>query len=155
MESPIIGMVLFLLLMFAMAHLVFIGTGQIYTMKTSVDSRVIDDTKKNSEISIIGIECSYDHNLNTTNILVNNTGKEKLHLKRIDLYYPERVPRNESNRTMNITKETDLIDPGLWNPKEILNITIFKKLTNLSENMFIVVNEYGSSAKTKCNSTFG
>jgi len=103
--------------------------------------------EEKSELKIKYINCSYP-DLNRTTVLVINEGKMKLHLDEIDIYLPQRI--SPENISYNITEESDVLDPGLWNPKEVANFTIFHDLKNDTEYSLVMSNEFGIKASEKC-----
>lgn len=147
MQSPMLGIMLFVFLIFGMAQLTLIASQNIERMKLSVDTNVLKDMEEKSEMRIKHINCSYA-DLNRTTVLVVNEGKMKLHPEEIDLYFPQRI--SPENISYSITEETDVLDPGLWNPKEVANFTIYHDLENDTEYTLVMSNEFGIKTSKKC-----
>jgi hypothetical protein len=154
MESPIIGIVLFVFLIFAVAQLTMITGNNLDRVKVSIDSNVQRNIEEGATMNIVSINCSMSADLNTTNIIIENTGDLKLHIDEIDVYQVLRFPRNETNRTIEIISDTDFLDPGLWNRKERVNITLYMQMIPDFINIFTISNEYGVSVAANCNSTW-
>ena len=53
------------------------------------------------------------------------------------------VPRNDTNRTVTVEGSTDLINPGLWDPDEILRVDIYQNLT-AGQHTVIIGTTYGN-----------
>lgn len=90
------------------------------------------------------------YNEQTTTAYVKNTGSTRFEPEDIDLYIDGiRIPRNESNRSISVTTDTDTTNTGIWDPQEELEIQIFKEYTNSQTRTLIVSVPNGVQAKTE------
>jgi hypothetical protein len=147
MESPIFGIILGFAFLVAISSISVMQFHQNEQFRLSLDAQVIISENSKATMKILGIDCS-DPNQNTTFVRVRNSGNEKVALDTLDVYYPDRIPRNDSNRTINLT--FDFLDPGLWNPEEEINISIFRELQVGKNYTFSISNEKGITASTRC-----
>ncbi len=110
-----------------------LATSVIITLRTNVDQTqasmrtqadlLNNQIKTNTDIT------SSNYSAGTTTVYIINNGKTLLKLDRIDIYLDnEFIPRNDSNRTIEIEPSTDTKNPGLWDPNEIVKIEVFKTL---------------------------
>ena len=68
---------------------------------------------------------SYDE-IGTTYIYVKNTGSTRFAETDIDFYIDgKRVPRNDTNRSIDVTADTDTTNTDIWDPGEELEIQYF------------------------------
>lgn len=75
--------------------------------------------------SIEIFEVTYDAINSVTEVKINNTGKTMISLDFIDVFQNSiRIPRLNDNRTLNVQSNSELKNPGLWDPEEILEINI-------------------------------
>jgi len=87
---------------------------------------------------------NYDNltNPHTITAYVKNTGRIPINLDTFDLYLNKiRIPRNDSNRTIQIISDTDLVNIGQWDPKELVKIDIFYNLSSGLTHTFDLVLE--------------
>ncbi|MEM4260449.1 MAG: hypothetical protein QXG00_04390 [Candidatus Woesearchaeota archaeon] len=110
----------------------FLATAVAVTVKTQYDkttvsmkleqARLNDELRTDITIDVV----KYDSTLNTTDVYVKNTGNKEIDVNDIDVYInKERVPRNESNRTITILSDTMKFNNTLWDPKEVIQISIY------------------------------
>lgn len=110
----------------------FLATAVAVTVKTQYDkttvsmqleqARLNDELRTDISIDIV----KYSEDTNITNIYVKNTGSNEVDANDIDVYLnKERVPRNDSNRTITLLTDTMKFNNSLWNPKEVIQITIY------------------------------
>lgn len=92
----------------------------------------------------------YDNNTDTTKVYVRNTGETKHDLDNIDVYIDGyRFPRNTTNRSIEILKDTEKLDPGIWNKKEKILIKAKKEIAEGQTHKVIVTSPYqGRATKT-------
>lgn len=76
-----------------------------------------------------------------TMIYVKNTGRTIIDTEKLDIYLDNiRIPRSTSNRTIQITTDTDTVNVGKLDPKEVMLITIFRNLaTGLTHTVNIIL----------------
>ena len=85
----------------------------------------------------------YNNNTNTTHVYVRNTGSTKMDRGKVDIYIDGvYVPRNSSNRTVEVASDTEVVSPGVWDPRELLHIQVPRKLSDEVEHEVIVVTPY-------------
>jgi archaellum component FlaG (FlaF/FlaG flagellin family) len=67
------------------------------------------------------------YNPGTVTVYVKNTGQKSFDPGDIDVYVNGlRVPRNESNRTIDVVADTDTTNSGIWDGGEDLEIAVFR-----------------------------
>lgn len=147
MESPIFGIILGFAFLFAITAIAIMQFHQNEQFKLSLDAQVTISENLKGTMTILGIDC-IEPNLNVTYVHVKNTANTKINLNTLDIYFPKRLPRNDTNRTIGLS--FDVIDPGLWNPEEEINITIFKQLQSGVNYSFTISNEFGIKSSTSC-----
>ena len=126
-----------------------VATGLIVVFNASVTEasnsvRIRTDTLSLTMRTDITIDMvSYESSTNTTFVYVRNTGKTMLTPNQTDVYLNGfRIPRNESYRTIEIIEDTDLINPGVWDPSEQIIIKIFQELNSSVIHEVTVATEY-------------
>jgi len=100
--------------------------------------------------SIVIDMLNYDNSTNphTLSAYVRNTGRTIISLDTIDVYLDkDRIPRNISNRTVDVLSDTDTINVGKWDPKEIVLIQIFRNISQGLTHSFDIMLENGISDK--------
>ena len=81
---------------------------------------------------------------NQTTIHLENTGATILETEHIDIYIGgERIPRGDSNRTIEILSDTEIKNTGKWDPKEQVMIVVNKSLEENATYELIVMSQYG------------
>jgi archaellum component FlaF (FlaF/FlaG flagellin family) len=86
---------------------------------------------------------SYNNVTKATTIYIRNTGQSDMQPSQIDVYIDGvRFPRNDLNRTILVTPDTDINDAGIWNPKEELEIEAFQELSPGITHNIIVTTPY-------------
>ena len=113
------------------------ATGMITVFKNYVDEssgamtaqwNSMSETIK-TDISITS--AAWDNSSNTTTVYVLNTGKTTLDPDKTDIYIDGLfIPRSPSNRSIGIENSTDTKNTGLWDPKEVLRIRVYKHLSS-------------------------
>lgn len=129
-----------------------IASGLLITIKNYADQtegtfkQKSDDYNQIVKTSIKIEVISYNNNSNTTWIYIRNTGQTEMKPAQIDIYIDGvRFPRDNGNRTIEILSDTDLVNIGIWNPKEQLLIKAFKYLNNTITHEVIVTTPYSVS----------
>ena len=80
----------------------------------------------------------------TTYIYVKNTGSTRFAENDIDIYLNGlRIPRNETNRTITVTPDTDTKNPSIWDPGEELEIKLYNAFTTASTHTILVATPNG------------
>ncbi|MBN2567599.1 hypothetical protein JXB02_05975 [Candidatus Woesearchaeota archaeon] len=137
------------------AHLIMfiavmgLATGLVATFKNYVDSNndamsaqwtyMSNNIKTDITISNSG----YDNVTNLTTVYAQNTGKTQLDPDYVDVYIDDLfIPRDTSNRTIQIVPSTDTSNPGVWDPKEILEIVVNGSLADGSHTVDVAT-QYG------------
>ena len=92
----------------------------------------------------INIELVYHNNeTNITYVYVRNTGQTNMKIDQIDIYIDGlRFPRNDSNRTIGVEPDTEIINTGAWDPKEQLLIKADRYLDNTVSHEVVVATPY-------------
>jgi archaellum component FlaG (FlaF/FlaG flagellin family) len=85
----------------------------------------------------------YNNATDTLYLYVRNTGKTVMKTGDIDVYIDGvRLPRQAANRTIEVTEDTDTINPGIWDPKEILLIRAYIELNSSLSHTAMVMSPY-------------
>ncbi len=95
--------------------------------------------KLKTEIEITSIK--YNSSKNQLYVFVHNIGKTKLKTDYIDIYI-DGLFISRDLRKVNVIPSTDLENPGLFDPNEVINITVNKTLSS-GEHKVKVVTQYG------------
>jgi len=127
-----------------------IASGLLVTIKSYTDRAQgtikikSDDYDQRIRTDITIDMVSHDNETNLTWIYVRNTGHTTMKLSDIDVYIDGwRFPRDASNRTIEVTSDTDNVNIGLWDAKEQLLIKADLWLNNTVTHETIVVTPYG------------
>lgn len=108
------------------------------SMTTHTDSLTLS-IKTDVTIDIV----SHDDNENVTYIYVKNTGKTPLKLNYTDVYLNGfRIPRNDTNRTIEVLSDTDTLNTGVWDPKEEIMIKVFQTLNAATSHKVTITTQY-------------
>ena len=110
-------------------------TNYVTEMDTALNQKVESMNKKiRTDISIITID--YDSVNTYLVVYVENTGSEIIDQNKTDLYVDgERLNRNLVNKT--VEPDTDNINPGMFDPAEILKMNVTKALSPGSHNIIV------------------
>ena len=124
-----------------------LATGVIITLNNNVARQQagmkIQSDYLNNQLKTNILITSTNYTAGTTTLYVSNEGSTTLKPDKTDLYLDGQfIPRNTTNRTITIESSTDITNPGLWDPDEIVKITITKTL-NSGEHRVIVMTQYG------------
>ena len=119
--------IMFSVLIYAAAVLIIsIKDYSVATTASLKDTQELSLKELKTDIAIQTV--AYDPSPNLT-IAVRNTGKTLLNLDYVDVYVNgTRIPRNESNRTIEMNSSTDLFNPDLWDPEEDILINVSMEL---------------------------
>ncbi len=86
---------------------------------------------------------SYNNDTDTTWIYVSNTGQTSMKPSQVDVYIDGiRFPRNDTNRSIGVLSDTDIVNKGLWDPKEQLLIKAYRHLDDTKSHEVIVNTPY-------------
>lgn len=110
-------------------------TNYVTEMDAALNQKVESMNKKiRTDITIITID--YDSVNTYLVIYVENTGSEIIDQNKTDLYVDgERLNRNLVNKT--VEPDTDNINPGIFDPTEILKMNVTKALSPGSHNLVV------------------
>lgn len=125
-----------------------IATGVIITLRTDIEktqnSMRVQGELLNNQIQTNIQITNTNYTAGTTTLYVINNGKTILKTDRIDVYLDgEFIPRNETNRTIAIESSTDIKNPGLWDPNEIITLKVYKTLS-AGEHTVAVTTQYAN-----------
>ncbi|MFT4304648.1 MAG: hypothetical protein ACMXX8_01020 [Candidatus Woesearchaeota archaeon] len=102
-----------------------------------------------TDISILVINY-VDRENNQTTIYVENTGATILNIENVDVYIGgERISRSEEERYIEILEDTEIVNQGLWDPKEQIVIIVNKELEENKTYHVIITTEHGGRAIEK------
>lgn len=89
----------------------------------------------------------YDSLEEQIRLYVRNTGDTSLRLDQISAYIADkRIEFGSSDASISIAPDTDLINPGIWDPSEIAVIQVNQSVSS-SIHKAIVMTPYGVSAQ--------
>jgi archaellum component FlaG (FlaF/FlaG flagellin family) len=90
-------------------------------------------------------------NTDTIYVYVKNTGREQFDPDDLDLYIDDlRIPRNATNRTVQVTPDTDTANIGTWDEAEEVEFNIYINYTVPATHTVAVYTPTG----VKADSTF-
>ena len=137
------------------SHLImFIAVLVVSTVVVSVFNNYVDSTTSaitvqqdwltNQLKTSINIEVvNYNNNTNKTTIYLENTGATTLDIDYTDVYLGgERIPRNNTNRTIEVINDSEIRNIGKWDPKEEVKIIVNKSLEENKTYKLIVTSQY-------------
>lgn len=125
-----------------------LATGVLITLQSNIDksqaSMQASAELLNNEIITNMDITSTNYTSNNLRVYLINNGKSTLKLDRIDAYVDDVfIPRNDTNRTIQIEASTDIKNPGLWDPNEIIRIDIATTL-GAGEHIVKITTQYGN-----------
>lgn len=134
--------IMFIAVVTVTSILVVVFNGYITDTSNSITIKndfLVNQLKSDISIDVV----SYDSGINTTSVYVKNTGKVALKVNDTDIYLNGlRIPRNDTNRTIEVLVDTDSVNPGIWDPKEEVLIQVFQKLNSSFSHDVIVSTQY-------------
>lgn len=103
----------------------------VFAQQTSSSLRIQQNSlsdKLKTDVTITSTAFNNDTDPHTTSVYVKNTGKTKLILNDTDIYLDGfRFGHNE--RTVSIEQDTSVGNPLIWDPKEIVLVTLEQNLS--------------------------
>ncbi|RJQ18098.1 hypothetical protein C4573_00040 [Candidatus Woesearchaeota archaeon] len=109
-----------------------ITTGVVLSLKDYYDKTTsavtLEQTRLSEQLKTdITIEVvDFDNLTNTTYAYVKNSGAQRLDVAKVDIYLDDvRIPRNETNRTIAVIPDTEVLNNETWDTKEVALITVF------------------------------
>ena len=107
-----------------------------------------DIMSNNLKTDITISSVNYNNVTNITTLSVLNTGKTLLEIGYTDVYLDDlMIPRNDSNRTIEVVVSTDTANVGLWDPKELVEIKIMEENHASGSHSVAVSTQYGTKDK--------
>lgn len=133
-----------------------ISTGVIIAMKGHADSaqsavnnqqaRMVNQLK--SEMSID--YSFYDSSSDEIYLYLRNTGFTQIDNRTIDVYVDAfRIPRNDTNRTIEVVQDSEVIQNGIWDPKEVILIKVNYTLAPSQIYTISLTGDYSTQATTQ------
>lgn len=128
-----------------------VATGVVSVIQNTVDdsttSMRIESDRLSKEIQthieIIGT--NYDNDTETLTVTALNTGKTILKTELINVFVDNSlIPRNDQNRTIRVEPTTEIKNPGLLDPNEVLEVQVFTVLDNESDHTITLADQYGT-----------
>ncbi len=133
-----------------------VATGLVVVFNTSISEATTSLQIRSNAMALsmrtdITIDMvSHDPDINTTYVYVRNTGRTQLNQNNTDVYINGlRIPRNESNRTVELLEDTDLINEGVWDPSEQVKVEVFKELENATTHEVSILTDNDGRADKK------
>ncbi len=75
---------------------------------------------------------------------LRNTGSTRFDPQTIDVYVDGiRIPRNQGNRTITVLEDTDHINPGIWDPREEVELVVFRTFNTSQTRTLTISTENG------------
>lgn len=140
-------LIMFIAVVTISSSLIIMFRGQV----ADTQSQVIEQQKiiSNQIRSNINIDMVYFNNVTeTVHVFVRNTGNIQIDNDTLDVYIDSmRVPRNSSNRTIQVLSDTELKNTGYWDPKEQVEIKIFYNVTRSESHVLYINTEYGANSE--------
>lgn len=85
--------------------------------------------KLDEEVSIYSVV--YDSTNNETDIVLQNSGRRKISMEHVDIFMDDtRIPRDNSNRTFVLRSSSEIKNPGIWDPTELVDVTVDMHLSS-------------------------
>jgi hypothetical protein len=114
---------------------------EVYQLRIYLSTSDTALTPVLSELNI-----TYNFVLNTFSMDVVNDGKVRIDMSTLDIYVDEsRLSRTFPNMEKMIMLNTDVQNPGLWDPGETMKVQFPFDLNTSENHIFRMVTEYGSS----------
>ena len=121
------------------------ATGVVVVMRNNIEQ---SQASMRSQAELLNNQLQTNIQITETNytadnvrIYVVNNGKTTLKLTKIDVYVDDQfIPRNDTNRTITIEASTDVKNPGLWDPDEIIRIDVNKTLVAGEHRVSVLTN---------------
>jgi archaellum component FlaG (FlaF/FlaG flagellin family) len=89
--------------------------------------RVVEKIDTDFEI----LDASYDKAREELTLHLKNSGSLKLEPTETDLFVgAERISRDDPSKELLISDETNIVNPGLWDPGEILELNVSRNLNS-------------------------
>ncbi len=96
-------------------------------------SRLVEQL--DTDISIDAVH--YDNTSNTISVYVRNIGSTRMKTDQIDLYI-NNIRISRDNMTVEVLNDTEIVNPGIWDPKELIYITANVEVSSGSVNQATV-----------------
>lgn len=119
--------------------IIFVAVMGMAATTVFVFKNMIDDSsnaaaeEKDSAVSVMNtnfIISSATYNSGTVYVYVKNTGQEQFDPADLDIYLDGiRIPRDVSNRTVEVSSDTDTINTGIWDNGEEVEFDVFINYT--------------------------
>ncbi len=143
MDGAAFGILMGFTLIIAVSTLAILHYHQVDQFRVSINANTIMTHNSGSDLEVLSINCT----ATSTEVLIENKGQRKLFLETVDIFFPEKLKRNDTDITFTILY--DFIDPTIWNSGEVLNVSINKTLTE-GNYTFAITDEYGARASEIC-----
>ncbi len=124
-----------------------IGTAVIISIKTNVDQTQTSMRTQaeflNNQIKTNVQIISVNYTAGRVRAYVQNNGKTVLDPAKVDLFLDNNfVPRDDLNRTIVVEPSTDVKNPGLWDPDEVIRADIYQTIAP-GTHQVAVLTQYG------------
>jgi hypothetical protein len=101
------------------------------------------NTSRTSELEDITV--SYKYLFKDVELNIENSGKIKLDKNYLDIFVDkERIPRDYDGLSFEVVSSSDYLNPGIWDPDEILRVSFPFNMTS-GKNVIQAVNEFSTS----------
>lgn len=138
-------MIMFIAVITIASGVVIVVNSNIQEATSSVETHT-DSLAMSIKTDITIDLISHQNDENVTYVYIKNTGKTKLRLNETDVFFNGfRIPRNISNRSIEVLSDTDSINSGVWDPEEEVLIKIFQKLSVTSSHKVTITTQYEAS----------
>ncbi len=133
-----------------------IATGLVVVFNTNIQEASASLRMQSSAMALsmrtdITIDMvSHNQDMNTTYVYIRNTGRTELNQNNTDVYVNGlRIPRDENNRTIELLEDTDLVNPGIWDPSEQVLIEVFMPLDDDKTHEVSIITDHDGRAEKR------
>ena len=118
-----------------------------YTQQTASAMSVKTDMLKNNlETDITITNINYNSTSNVTTVDILNTGSTELYINKTDVFIDGVFVSRDDNKSVFVIPSTSIRNSALWDPDEVLEITINKTIQNTTSHTLDVITQYGIRA---------
>lgn len=144
------SLLIFIAVMTVSASVIIALKGQVDDAQSAISSqkdRIDNELKSDYMIDFA------NYNSGVIYLYVRNSGSTIIDNKTLDVYVDNvRIPRNVSNRTLQIAFDSEITDVGIWNPKEVMEIQINYVLQGSTTYTISITSDFGARESVKISS---
>lgn len=145
-SSVITNLIMFIAVLSITSTVVFTMNNFVTSSNDAIElqkKEVVNAIKTNIKIELI-------HYANSNlYVYIENTGSTTLKLEDINIYVNNiRIERNDENRTIEILEDTEIKNPGLWDPKEEIIIVVNGELEEGVDHKVVITSAHNGYDET-------